>query len=89
MRCLNPSNNQWIPALDFRIRCPNNYAQLWIVGITEGEVLAIELPKGYLAPHLNQKSMIKRFKLKIPFLDQEKKDVDSKELTLPQLDEEI
>jgi len=86
---LNPNNNQWIPIVDFRSKCPQSYSQLWIVGVSEGEVLALELPKGYSAPHLNQKSLIRRFQLKVPFLVQEKKDVDSKELTLPQIEEEI
>jgi hypothetical protein len=69
MRCLNPQNMQWIPAIDFRSKVPQNYAHMWIVGVTDGEVLAFELPKGYQAPHMHQKSLIRRFQLKIPFLD--------------------
>ena len=82
VRMLNPVNNQWIPALDFNQVHLQNSNGLWIVGIYENEVLAIELPKNYQAPPPNLKSFVRRFKLKIPFLDQEKKDVDSKELTL-------
>ncbi|CDW81941.1 wd repeat and hmg-box dna-binding protein 1-like [Stylonychia lemnae] len=89
IRCLNPLNNQWIPILDFKQKLPSNFSQIWIVGISEKEVLAIELPKGYQAPHLKQQSMIRRFQLKLPFLEQERKDIDSKDMTLPQIEEEI
>jgi hypothetical protein len=33
--------------------------------------------------------LVRRFQLKIPFLDQEKVNVDSKELTLSQIEEQI
>ena len=45
------------------------------------------MAKNYAVPHYNQKNQIKRFKLKVPFLEQEQKDPDSKELTLPQIEE--
>jgi len=36
------------------MKCPTTFNQLWIVGIAEKEVLAIELPRGYTAPHIKQ-----------------------------------
>ena len=89
VRMLNPVNNQWIPALDFKQKLKATYNQLWIVGISEWEILGIELPKGYNAPPPNLKSLVRRFQLKIPFLEQDKVNVDSKELTLPQIEEQI
>jgi hypothetical protein len=60
-----------------------------MVGISENDVMAIEIAKGYLVPHINLKSRVRRFKMRYPFLEQENKDPDSKELTLPQLEHEI
>ena len=42
---------------------------MWIVGIGEGDVSFIEIPKGYEVPHPSMKSLIKTIKLSIPFLD--------------------
>jgi hypothetical protein len=53
VRCLNFSNFQWIPALDFKLKFPDTYSQFWIVGVCEGEILAIELPKNYSVPHMS------------------------------------
>jgi len=43
-----------MPVLDFKIRMASNYNQLWIVGVSEGEVLALEMVKGYSAPQYPQ-----------------------------------
>ena len=52
IRCLNMETKNWTPILDFKMSYPHIMAnQMWIVGICEQEVLAIELPKGYAAPH--------------------------------------
>jgi chromosome transmission fidelity protein 4 len=50
LRCQNPQNKLWIPILDFKQKYPAAYANMWIVGMCEGEVLAIELAKGYNVP---------------------------------------
>jgi hypothetical protein len=72
MRSLSFRNYQWMPILDFKIRLPQTYSQLWIVGICEGEILALEMPKDYLAPsYPQQRSMVRRFKFRIPFLEQD------------------
>lgn len=62
LRTLNPFNKQWIPVIDFKYKYPDIYTQLWIVGVSEGEVLVIEMAKNFVVPHPSQKSMIKRFK---------------------------
>ena len=67
--------------IDLRILHPNSFSNFWIVGICEDELLAIELPKNYAAPHLNQRTMVRTIKLKIPFLDLENKNPDQKEMT--------
>lgn len=74
--------------MDFKIKYQHFYDKLWIVGITDGEVLAHELPNSQQSvPNFGQKGQIRRFKLKIPLLNQQNTNVDSKELTLPQIEE--
>jgi hypothetical protein len=46
----NFCNEQWTPVLDFKQRHADTYQQLWLVGITEDEVLAIELASDAQAP---------------------------------------
>jgi hypothetical protein len=43
-----------MPVLDFKIRMASSYNLLWIVGVSEGEVLALEMVKGYSAPQYPQ-----------------------------------
>jgi len=43
-----------MPVLDFKIRIPGSFGQLWIIGVMEGEVLALEMMKGYVAPQYPQ-----------------------------------
>ena len=45
MRSLNMDSHQWAPVLDFKISHPHLQAsQMWIVGDSEQEILAIEMP---------------------------------------------
>jgi hypothetical protein len=88
LRSFNFKNQQWTPVMDFKIKYQHFYDKLWIVGITDGEVLAHELPNSQQSvPNLGQKGQIRRFKLKVPLLNQQNTNVDSKELTLPQIEE--
>ena len=89
LRALNPHNMLWVPVLNFRTEKMTNYSNIWMVGISENDVMAIEVAKGYAVPHINLKSRVRRFKIKYPFLDQESKDPDSKEMSLSQLEQEI
>lgn len=89
LRSFQPFNLQWVPVLDFKIKCPNTFESLWIVNVSEQSVQAIELLKNMQAPLMSQKSMVRTFPFKMPFLEQERKDVDAKELTIPQREEEI
>lgn len=53
LRSFNFKNQQWIPSMDFKIKYKQFYDKIWITGITEGEVLAIELPsREQSVPHL-------------------------------------
>ena len=45
------------------------YRQLWITGVSEQELLVIEMPKDHEAPSITQKNNVKRFKMKLPLLD--------------------
>jgi hypothetical protein len=71
-RGLNFRNYQWSPVFDFKFTLPVTYGQLWIVGVAEAEILALEMPKGYAAPQYpQQRSMVRRFKFKFPFLEED------------------
>lgn len=53
LRAFNFRNQQWIPILDFKNKHADIFEKLWIVGVTDGEVLAIELPSREVSvPHL-------------------------------------
>jgi hypothetical protein len=88
LRSFSFKNQQWTPVLDFKIKHSEIYDKLWITGITDGEVLAIEMASSQQAvPMLTQKAMIRRFKLKVPLLNQ-----DIQEGTkdgLPQFEEQL
>ena len=72
--------------MDFKHRHSEIFTQLWIVGITEDEVLAIEMARDHQAPMLAQKNQIRRYKLRMPLLKQENENVDAKELSRYQID---
>ena len=88
MRAFNFGNEQWSPMMDFKVRHYDVYAQLWIVGVTEDEVLAIEMARDHQSPLLAQKNQIRRYKLKMPLLKQEGQ-VDSKDLTQSQIEGQV
>lgn len=88
LRSFSFKNQQWTPVLDFKIKHSEIYDKLWITGITEGEVLAIEMASSQQAvPLLTQKTMIRRFKLKVPLLNQDMQE-GSKD-GLPQFEEQL
>ena len=55
--------------LDFKVNYPDSYSNLWIVGVADKEVLAIEMQKGFTAPHLHLKSHARMYKMQIPLLE--------------------
>lgn len=92
MRCLTFNSQQWHPIYDFRQSLPDVYEQIFVVGVMDSEILAIIMPPDAQAPHLTQKSHIKRFQFKAPFLDLQSSLVQGagkKELTRPQLEQRI
>jgi len=67
------------------------YRQLWITGISEQELLVIEMPKDHEAPSITQKNNVRRFKMKLPLLDieQDTPSTDATEMTLPQIEAKL
>lgn len=55
-RAFSFKTGQWTPALDLKIRYADIFERLWVVGITDGEVLAIELGGEAVAPMITQKN---------------------------------
>lgn len=47
------------------------------------------MARNHQAPLIAQKNSIKKFQLKIPLLKQENEDIDSKELTRPQIEAQL
>lgn len=86
---LNFKNMQWTPILDLKIKYPSTYKNFWIVGLMENELLAIEMTTGLDQPPLSLKNKHKVIKLNIPLLNQEKIDVESKEVPLSMLEEQF
>ena len=54
----------WTPRHDFKIKHGHTFRQLWIVGVSDQELLVIEMPKDHEAPAITQRSAIRRFKMK-------------------------
>jgi len=75
--------------MDFKHRHSEIFTQLWIVGVSEDEVLAIEMARDHLAPLLAQKNQIRRYKMKMPLLKQDNENVDSKEMTRFQIEGQV
>lgn len=68
VRSFSFSTQTWSPRHDFKIKHSHLYRQLWIVGVSEQELLVIEMPKDHEAPSLQLKSNVRRFKMRSPFL---------------------
>jgi len=41
----------WTPVQDFRRVHPESYKRVWVVGVEEQEVLALQVAFGFGAPH--------------------------------------
>ena len=50
LRSLSFANKQWSPVLDFKGKHSEVFDRLWISGISDGEVLAIEMARDHQAP---------------------------------------
>jgi hypothetical protein len=46
------SSQQWAPVFDFKQRYSDIYANIWIVGVMDNEILAIVKPSEGMAPNL-------------------------------------
>ena len=43
---LNYKNKKWTPILDLKHKYPKDYRSLWIIGITDGDLIGIMMPRG-------------------------------------------
>lgn len=59
---------QFVPLLDLKVRYPITFKQIWVVGISDNELLVIELPTDHSQPHLKMKSLYKKIALQIPLI---------------------
>jgi hypothetical protein len=93
LRALSMEAQKWTPMLDFRENYPEIYKLLWIVGISGNELMGIELQRGFSVPPIQLKSQSRKFKLQIPLINVERREVlnteDSKMRTLELNEEEI
>jgi hypothetical protein len=69
MRSFSFVSEQWTPSLDFKNRFNDIFSSLWIVGVSEQEVLAIKMLADHQAPMVTQKGEIRRFQLRVPLLN--------------------
>jgi hypothetical protein len=44
--------------IDFKLKFPDTFQNIWITGISDQEVFTIEMPNDAQAPNLNQKNEI-------------------------------
>lgn len=58
----------FVPILDLKINYPRNFREIWVVGVSDAELLAIELGSDLNQPHLKMKSCYRRIKLQIPLV---------------------
>jgi hypothetical protein len=89
LRAFNFRNHQWIPCLDFKSMKNDMYNRVWIAGVTDSEVLAIEMNSEQTVPILAQRSQIRRFKLRAPLLNQETNLNADKEQSMAQIEEQL
>ena len=57
---LNFRNKQWIPLLDLADSYPDTFANFWVVGVMENELLAIEMPSNCDSPPASIKRIYKK-----------------------------
>ena len=54
---------QWLPLLDLKVKYPETYFNVWIVGFMENLMLAIEIPNGCEQPPLTMRNVYKKVQL--------------------------
>lgn len=59
---------QFVPLLDLKVKYPLTFKQIWVVGISDNEILAIDLPNDHTQPHMKMKNLYKRIPLQIPLI---------------------
>ena len=51
---------QWLPLLDLKVKYPETYFNVWIVGFMENLMLAIDIPSGCEQPPLTMRNVYKK-----------------------------
>lgn len=52
VRAFSFTSQQWSPVFDFKQRYSDIYANIWIVGVMDNEILAIVKPSEGMTPNL-------------------------------------
>ena len=87
VRSFSFTSQTWTPRHDFKIKNGHIYRQLWIAGISDQELLVIEMPKDHEAPSFALKSNVRRFKMRQPLLNIDDSTVnEGKEESLSQIE---
>ena len=91
IRSFSYTTQTWSPRHDFKIKHGHIFRRLWISGISEQEMLVIEMPPDHEAPSIALKSNTRRIKMRLPLLDQgeDQPTEANKELTLPQIEAKL
>lgn len=90
VRSFSYTTQMWTPRHDFKIKHAHLIRQLWIVGISDQELLVIEMPKDHEAPAITLRSNVRRFKMQSPLLEIYEDDAkEDKEMTLAQIEAKV
>lgn len=90
VRSFSYTTQTWTPRHDFKIKHAHLIRQLWIVGISDQELLVIEMPKDHEAPAITLRSNVRRFKMQSPLLEIYEDDAkEDKEMTLAQIEAKV
>ena len=60
---LNQKTKQWLPLVDLKVKYPDTFFNIWIVGFMENLMLAIEIPRDCEQPPLTMRNISKKIKL--------------------------
>ena len=88
VRSFSYSTQTWSPRHDFKLKHGHLYRQLWIAGISDQEILVIEMPKDHEAPSIALKTQVRRFKMRSPLLDQATEST-TEATTIPQIEAKL
>lgn len=59
----NNKTSQWLPLLDLKMKYPETFFNIWVVGFMDNILLAIEIPRDCEQPPLTMRNVYKKIKL--------------------------